>query len=117
MIRSATDSAATRAAAAVRAGGGPFFLELRSYRFRAHSMFDPQLYRDKAEVEAWKKRGPLVRYTAWLQETGVLHDPELDRIEAEAAAEIEAAVAFAEAGSWEPVEELDRHVYADRATP
>jgi len=113
----AVEAAATRAAAAVRAGGGPFFLELRSYRFRAHSMFDPQLYRDKAEVEAWKKRGPLVRYTAWLQETGVLHDPELDRIEAEAAAEIEAAVAFAEAGSWEPVEELDRHVYADRAKP
>jgi pyruvate dehydrogenase E1 component alpha subunit len=51
-----------RARRAVRAGAraaGPFFLELRTYRFRAHSMFDPELYRDKAEVEAWKQRGPI----------------------------------------------------------
>ena len=44
-----------------REGGGPHFLELRTYRFRAHSMYDPDLYRDKAEVEEWKKRDPIDR--------------------------------------------------------
>ena len=47
-----------RAVAAVRAGGGPIFLEFRTYRFRAHSMYDPQLYRDKQEVEQWKTARP-----------------------------------------------------------
>ena len=50
----AVEQAARRAAEAVRAGGGPHFLELRTYRFRAHSMYDPDRYRDKAEVEQWK---------------------------------------------------------------
>ena len=55
-----------RAAAvdAVRAGGGPHFLELRTYRFRAHSMYDPELYRDKAEVERWKERDPIAALRA-----------------------------------------------------
>jgi TPP-dependent pyruvate/acetoin dehydrogenase alpha subunit len=43
----------------VRAAAVPMFLECRTYRFRAHSMFDPELYRAKAEVEAWKARGPI----------------------------------------------------------
>ena len=43
----------------VRAGNGPYFLELKTYRFRAHSMFDPELYRSKAEVESWKHRCPI----------------------------------------------------------
>ena len=51
--------AAERAATPIRAGGGPHFLELRTYRFRAHSMYDPELYRDKAEVETWKQRDPI----------------------------------------------------------
>ena len=52
-------AAAPRRATAIRGGGGPHFLELRTYRFRAHSMYDPELYRDKAEVERWKQRDPL----------------------------------------------------------
>ena len=55
----AVHEATTEAASAVRGGNGPWFLELRTYRFRAHSMFDPDLYRDKAEVEAWKERDPI----------------------------------------------------------
>ena len=46
---------------------GPIFVELQTYRFRAHSMFDPELYRDKSEVEAWKKRGPLHTFSARLK--------------------------------------------------
>jgi TPP-dependent pyruvate/acetoin dehydrogenase alpha subunit len=107
--------AARRACAHVRDGGGPAFLECRTYRFRAHSMFDPQLYRPKEEVEEWKKRGPVVHFTAWLKAAGVAHDDDLAAMEAEIAAEIDAAVAFAEAGQWEPVEELTRFVTMDRS--
>src|SRR5690606_1178208 len=56
-------AAATRdAVARVRAGGGPMFVEFRTYRFRAHSMFDPELYRSKAEVERWKTQCPIARF-------------------------------------------------------
>jgi TPP-dependent pyruvate/acetoin dehydrogenase alpha subunit len=108
----AVEAAAREAAAAIRDGGGPCFLECRTYRFRAHSMFDAQLYRDKAEVEQWREKGPVVRLTNWLRESGNLHDTDLSAIEAEVAAEIDAAVAFAEAGTWEPAEQLTRNVYA-----
>ncbi|RDD61035.1 pyruvate dehydrogenase (acetyl-transferring) E1 component subunit alpha [Ferruginivarius sediminum] len=111
----AIEAAALGAAAAVRAGEGPRFLECRTYRFRAHSMFDPQLYRDKAEVEEHRKHGPLVRFLGWIKEAGLLHQEDVDRLEQEIAKEIDEAVAFAEAGEWEPVETLTRHVYAEEA--
>jgi pyruvate dehydrogenase E1 component alpha subunit len=107
----AVEAAGRRVAAAVRDGAGPAFLELRTYRFRAHSMFDAQLYRDKAEVEEWRKRGPIERLTKWMTETGTLHPVDLAKIEADAEREIAAAVTFAEAGTWEPVEALERFVY------
>ncbi|MFW6027603.1 MAG: thiamine pyrophosphate-dependent enzyme, partial [bacterium] len=109
----AVEAAAGRAAAHVRAGNGPYFLECRTYRFRAHSMFDAQLYRDKAEVEQQKLHGPIRMFTEWLEKSGFLHKDELDRIESEVAAEIEEAVAFAEAAEWEPVEDLLRDVGAE----
>ncbi len=105
--------AASRAAADyVRAGSGPYFLECRTYRFRPHSMFDPQLYRDKSEVESWRQRCPIATYAAKLSERGHLDDATLERIENEAAKEVEAAVAFAEQGTPEPVEQLADDVYA-----
>jgi pyruvate dehydrogenase E1 component alpha subunit len=91
---------------------GPVFVEFRTYRFRAHSMFDPELYRDKAEVEEWKKRGPIHTFTARLKEQGHLSEERFLEIDAQVAAEVERAVAFAEAGSWEPVEDLTKDVYA-----
>ncbi len=111
----ACEEAARRAAAAVRAGGGPHFIEFRTYRFRAHSMFDPQLYRDKQEVEEWKKRDPIPTFEARLRGRGLLADDDLKLIEDDTAAEIEQAIQFAEAASWEPVEELTKFVYSERA--
>jgi len=108
----AVEAAARRALAAIRETGKPYFLECRTYRFRAHSMFDAQLYRDKAEVEAWKAKGPIVRFQTWAQENDYVHPEDLERIHAEVEAEIRAAVAFAEAAAWEPVEELKSFVYA-----
>lgn len=107
----AVEAAARQAVEAIRGGGGPRFLELRTYRFRPHSMFDPELYRDKAEVEAWKRRGPIVTFTQRLRDAGLLDDAALAAVEAEVEREVAAAVAFAEAGGWEPVEHLTRDVY------
>jgi pyruvate dehydrogenase E1 component alpha subunit len=111
----AVEAAARRAVHAVRESRKPYFLECRTYRLRAHSMFDPQLYRDKAEVEARRRNEPIVRLQGWLQTNNIMHPDDLTRIEAEVASEIAAAVAFAEVGTWEPVEQLTRYTYADRA--
>jgi TPP-dependent pyruvate/acetoin dehydrogenase alpha subunit len=109
----AVEAAARRAVHAVRESGKPYFLECRTYRLRAHSMFDAQLYRDKAEVEALRKKEPIARLKAWLLDNRMIHPEEATHIEAEVDTEIAAAVAFADAGSWEPVEQLTRFVYAD----
>jgi pyruvate dehydrogenase E1 component alpha subunit len=111
----AVEAAARRAAELIRAGDGPYLLECRTYRLRAHSMFDAQLYRPKDEIEAWKHKGPIVRFQGWLEKAGLLHADELASIEAEVAAEVDAAVAFAEAGSLEPIQDLERFVLMDEA--
>ena len=108
----AVEEAAREAAEAVREGGGPRFLELRTYRFRAHSMFDPELYRSKEEVEAWRARDPIRTFAARMESAGVLQADDKSRLHAEAVAEVEDAVTFAEAGKLEPVEELTRFVYS-----
>ncbi|HEX6836649.1 MAG TPA: thiamine pyrophosphate-dependent enzyme, partial [Polyangia bacterium] len=77
----------------------------------AHSMFDPELYRDKAEVERWQARDPIALASARLRQGGQLDDDGLRALEAEVAAEVDAAVAFAEAGTWEPIERLADDVY------
>ncbi|MCA8926677.1 MAG: pyruvate dehydrogenase (acetyl-transferring) E1 component subunit alpha [Alphaproteobacteria bacterium] len=111
------EAAARQALAAVRETGAPHFLECRTYRFRAHSMFDAQLYRDKAEVEAMREHGPIKRLTEWAEATHFIHAGDLERVEAQVAEEVDTAVAFAEAGTWEPLETLTRHVMAEEARP
>jgi pyruvate dehydrogenase E1 component alpha subunit len=112
----AVEAATRRAVSAIRQTGKPYFLECRTYRLRAHSMFDAQLYRDKAEVEAWRAKEPILRFRTWLEQSKMLHPEDLARIKAEVTAEIAEAVAFAEAGTWEPVEQLTRFVCAEKTT-
>jgi len=107
----AVEQAARTATAHVRAGMGPGLLECRTYRFRAHSMFDAELYRDKSEVEEWKKRDPIETLGGALEQAGLLHAPARAELERQIEKEIAEAVAFAEAGTWEPVETLTRDVY------
>jgi pyruvate dehydrogenase E1 component alpha subunit len=106
----AVAAAASAAVTAIRSDWKPRFIECRTYRFRAHSMFDAQLYRSKEEVERWKARCPILGLRRRLLEAGCATETDFDAIERDAADEVEAAVAFAEAGSWEPVETLTRHV-------
>jgi len=110
-------SAAQEAAATVRRLCIPYFLELKTYRFRAHSMFDPELYRGKAEVEQWKQHCPIAAHSARLQAAGSIKPAEIEAMRSRIEAEIDEAVAFAEAGTLEPVEDLERDVYAPSATP
>ncbi len=109
----AVETAVQEAVAAIRAGKGPHFIECRTYRFRAHSMFDAELYRQKTEVTSWKERDPLQRLEKILRQQQLLTDEDMARLEQAVAAEVDEAVAFAEAGSWEPVEELERFVYSE----
>jgi TPP-dependent pyruvate/acetoin dehydrogenase alpha subunit len=113
----AVEDATKRAAIAVRGGGGPHFLEYRTYRFRAHSMYDPELYRDKQEIEEWKKRDPIANFVERLKRQNGWQAEDWTRMEAEVAREIEQSVEFAESGKWEPVEELTRFVYSEAPPP
>ncbi len=112
----AVEAAARHAVHAIRESGKPYFLECRTYRLRAHSMFDAQLYRDKAEVEAWRRKEPIVRFQGWLEANRMIHPQEVEQIYKEVDAEIAEAVAFSEAGTWEPASELTRFTYAERAS-
>jgi pyruvate dehydrogenase E1 component alpha subunit len=107
----AVETATARAAGAVRRGDGPYFLELRTYRYRAHSMADPERYRTKEEVAEWKKRDPIATFAARLKAGGLLDERELAAIEKDVQNEIEWAVAEAESGPWEPVEDLAKDLY------
>jgi TPP-dependent pyruvate/acetoin dehydrogenase alpha subunit len=111
----AVEAAARRAIQAVRQNGKPYFLECRTYRLRAHSMFDAQLYRNKSEVEAWRPKDPIVRFQGWLEANHLVHPDDLARMEAEIASEVAGAVAFADGGTWESVEQLTRFTYAQSA--
>ena len=110
----AVAAAARTACARIRAGAGPQFLEFRTYRFRPHSMFDAELYRDKSEVDEWKQRDPIRLLTARLEADGWLDPSMRAAVEAGVETEISRAVAFAEAGTLEPVENLMRDVCTPR---
>ena len=100
----------------IRTNGGPFFLEFRTYRFRPHSMFDPELYRDKAEVETWREHDPIRTFTEACLSHELLTEQDVAGIEEAVAAEVADAVAYAEAGTLESVETLTRDVMTGQAS-
>ena len=110
------EEAARRAVDAVRSGGGPHFLELRTYRFRAHSMFDPELYREKSEVARWMERDPILLLQSAIKAAGQLSEEQWAALQADVDAEVAAGVEFAEAGTLEPVADLRRFVYSERSS-
>ena len=109
----AVETAVSGAVERVRNGDGPYFLECRTYRFRAHSMYDAELYRTKDEVSAWKQRDPIATFEQTLRNANLLRDEDLHQLEAAIATEIADAVIFAVAAPWEPIEDLHKDVCTD----
>ena len=109
----AVEQAAQHAVDRIRNGGGPGFLELRTYRFRAHSMYDPDRYRDKAEIARWRERDPIDLLARRMTDDGELTPADVDAMTAELTAEVDRAVEAAEAAPIEPVEDLTRFVYSE----
>ncbi len=107
----AVENATRKAVEFVRNSSEPYLIEYRTYRFCAHSMYDAELYRSKEEVEEWKAQCPVTNFTRLLRGRGALSEADLAAVEYAVAKEIDEAVAFAEAGEWEPVEDLTRDVY------
>jgi pyruvate dehydrogenase E1 component alpha subunit len=108
----AVEQAARRAVDRIHAGDGPCFLELRTYRFRAHSMYDPERYRDRAEVDRWRERDPIELLATRLTDAGQLDDTARESMTAEIEGELDRAVDEAEQAPLEPVEDLTRFVYS-----
>jgi pyruvate dehydrogenase E1 component alpha subunit len=106
----AVETATRHAVEHVRHGDGPAFVEFRTYRFRAHSMFDAELYREKSEVELWKTRDPIEMLAARIHRWKLAGEADLSAIDAGVVAEVAGAVRFAEAGTWEPVVDLLKDV-------
>lgn len=90
----------------------PYFLEFKTYRFRAHSMFDPELYRDKSEVAIWKARDPIESFKKQLSPIKIIDDQVLKKINDEIENELQDAIRFAEAGALEPIEDISKYLYA-----
>lgn len=108
--------AANEAVQKVRDNGKPYLLVCNTYRFRAHSMFDAELYRDKKEVEEWKKRDPIPEFQEFLLKKKIITEKEIKKIENQVDSEIQKAVDFAEAGTWEPIDQLTEFVYSKKET-
>lgn len=113
----AVEQAAREACDYLRSGKGPYFIEAITYRFRAHSMFDAELYRSKAEVEEHKKRDPITLFTKYLKDQNLIQDEEIQAIEKEVADVVQHSIDFAENSPWEEVEDLTRFVYTERSQP
>ncbi|WP_350275758.1 pyruvate dehydrogenase (acetyl-transferring) E1 component subunit alpha [Kribbella sp. HUAS MG21] len=111
----AVEEATRRAVETIRGGAGPCFLELRTYRFRAHSMYDSDRYRDKAEIARWKERDPIDALIRRMQTAGELTDDALKALHREVDDELQRAVAAADAGPLEPAGDLTRFVYAEQS--
>ncbi len=105
--------AASQALEQVRSGKGPFLLEILTYRFRGHSMGDPERYREAQEVRKWQENDPIGIYRAYLTSEKMATDAELDAIEEQVEAEVQAAVQFAESSPEPAAEELFTDVYAE----
>lgn len=108
------EKAARAAVEKIHATGKPYFLVCNTYRFRAHSMFDAELYRDKTEVEEWKKRDPITGLQRDLLSRKVIDEVDIKTLAERIETVIQKAVDFAEGGSWEPIEQLTKFVYSEK---
>jgi pyruvate dehydrogenase E1 component alpha subunit len=105
--------ASKKAIEGVRAGNGPFLLEFMTYRFRGHSMGDPERYRKQDEVKRWQENDPIGIFRKYLLENKLASTKALDEVDIKVMDEVEEAVQFAEASPEPTLEDLYADVYAD----
>jgi pyruvate dehydrogenase E1 component alpha subunit len=109
----AVRQAAEQALAYVRTGKGPYFLEAITYRFRGHSMGDPERYRQSDEVKKWEENDPIGIYHRYLTSQKIADEEELDHIESQVTADVQEAVRFAESSPEPAPEALWENVYVE----
>ncbi len=112
MSLNAVVEAANLAVEKVRQSGNPYLLVCNTYRFQAHSMFDTELYQDKKEVEGWKKRDPIPKYEEFLLQQEYITHVEIEQMKTKIQNKIQKAVAFAEAGTLQRLDQLTQFVYS-----
>jgi len=95
----------------IKREGRPYFLEFRTYRFRAHSMFDPELYRSKEEVIGWKEKDPIHYLVDYMKEKNILPIETLQNLEKKVEEEMQKAISFAENSEDEPLQDLEKYLY------
>jgi pyruvate dehydrogenase E1 component alpha subunit len=109
--------AISRAAEHARSGKGPYLLELRTYRYRGHSMSDPQKYRTREEVEEYKKLDPIEQVRQSILENNIATEAELEAIDAEIKQIVDDSVTFAENSPYPPAEEAFKDIYVQENYP
>jgi pyruvate dehydrogenase E1 component alpha subunit len=109
----AVRQAAEQALVYVRTGKGPYFLEAITYRFRGHSMGDPERYRQSDEVKKWEENDPIGIYHRYLTSQKIADEEELDHIESQVTADVQEAVRFAESSPEPAPEALWENVYVE----
>jgi len=112
-VHKAMDEAVQRA----RAGDGPTFLEMRTYRYKGHSMSDPQKYRTKEELESYKAKDPIELVKHTIISEGYADDKWFEEIEAKIKAEVDESVKFSEESPWPEATELYTDVYVEKDYP
>jgi len=117
MTAEAVHEGVTRAVKRARDGEGPTLLEMKTYRYRGHSVSDPQKYRSKDEVEDYKNQDPITKVHSTILENKFATIEELNAIDEKIAGIVEASVKFAEESPWPDESELLKDVYIDSSYP
>ena len=117
MIPEAVHEGVVRAVKRARDGEGPTLLEMKTYRYRGHSVSDPQKYRSKDEVEDYKNQDPITKVHSTILENKFATEEELKAIDEKIAGIVEASVKFAEESPWPDDSELLKDVYIDSSYP
>jgi len=108
-VREAMERAVERA----REGEGPSFIEAVTYRYRGHSMADPDDYRTKREEKIWKERDPIIKMAQHLRDKAIISPDDLKELQNEVNAQVDASLQFAEESPWPELQELMKDIYSD----
>ena len=117
MSPEAVHDGVARAVKRAREGGGPTLLEMKTYRYKGHSVSDPQKYRSKDELEVYKNQDPLIQVKKAILENSFAAQEELDAIDAKITIVVDESVQFAEESPWPDNDELLKDVYMDKNYP